>query len=192
MAKKAKKIVSISMIAVLAAALVALIALRVVGFQFRAVKSPSMEPDLPVGSLVVVKNKPLSEMKVGDDVTFVRDKNLTVVTHRIVSIDLAEESIITHGIANNTIDAPVSYDNVIGTVRLTVPYVGYFLLLLATTRGKIIAITVIISLIIIWFIIDALIRRRRPEEKQEQDETQQSDGLGSWLSSEDDASSDDL
>lgn len=156
MAKTIKRILFYAVVALLVAAIVGTVALRLLGFQFRAVLSGSMEPALPVGSMLLVKQTPLADIRVGDDITFVRDKNLTVVTHRVIAVDAENELITTQGIANNTPDSPVYYENVLGVVKVSVPLLGYAVSWLDTTQGKIIAITAIVGAVLLWLILSLI------------------------------------
>jgi len=122
---------------------------KLLGVQMRAVLTGSMEPELPVGSLVVAVPTPFEKVKVGDDVTYVLNKDLKVVTHRVIAKDEGNRMITTKGVANNTSDAPTRYDNVLGVVRLHVPLVGYPLLWLSTTQGKVISVVALAAILLI-------------------------------------------
>ena len=61
----------------------------VLGFSFLQVQTGSMEPELPVGTIVITKNTDPKELKKGDIISFYStDKEISqkVVTHRIVDI----------------------------------------------------------------------------------------------------------
>ena len=49
---------------------VVFVGVRLLGFQVYAVLSGSMEPDLPVGSLVYVKAIEPEKLEIGDDISF--------------------------------------------------------------------------------------------------------------------------
>ncbi len=113
----------------------------------KAVMTGSMEPDLPVGSLLIIKPAEYDEIKIGDDITFVRDRNLTLVTHRVIAKDDETQKITTQGIANNSADNPTSYGNVVGKVIFSIPYVGYFVIWTSDLKGKIICGIIIVALV---------------------------------------------
>lgn len=95
----------------------------------KIVKSGSMEPTIPTGSVVVVA--PAPTYSVGDVVTFGRDTRTEIpTTHRIVSVSGSgsAQSYVTQGDANEDIDPrPVTASEVIGKVWLHVPYMGFVL-----------------------------------------------------------------
>ncbi len=146
--KKAANILSTLLIALLVIAIAAvLISKLVFGVEMKAVLTGSMEPELSVGSLLIIKPAEYEEIKVGDDITFVRDKNLTLVTHRVIQKDDETQKITTQGIANNSPDNPTSFKNVVGKVVFHIPFVGYFVIWTSTVKGKIICGIIIAALV---------------------------------------------
>ena len=103
------------------------------GIHSFAVISGSMTPEIPVASLVLSKETPFDDLKVGDVITFMAAEDQTV-THRIVAIDKENKKISTKGDANDQADSkPVSYENVVGKVIFHAPYIGY---LMSMTNNK--------------------------------------------------------
>lgn len=101
-----------------------------IGWHSYIVLSGSMEPHYPVGSLVYIMPTPADNLVAGAVVAF-EGVGGTTVTHRIVSVDLERELLITKGDANQTNDpVPVSFDNVLGKVMFCLPLAGYLSLLL--------------------------------------------------------------
>jgi signal peptidase len=95
------------------------------------VRSGSMQPTIPVGSLVVVR-KNTSQYQIGDVVTF--QLGNVYVTHRIKSIQ--ENQFQTQGDANNAPDTQlVSQTSVIGKVWISIPYIGKTLTFVKTPKG---------------------------------------------------------
>ena len=91
------------------------------------VLSGSMEPEIPTGSIVFVKKE--TQYRAGDIISFSPNGiRKQVVTHRIVSEETAEDSMVftTQGDANNAPDSgKVSSEYIHGKVVFTVPYAGY-------------------------------------------------------------------
>lgn len=107
------------------------------GMKLYCVETGSMEPDYPIGSMVVVERTYFESLNEGDVITYVVSGNV-VVTHRVVGIDKEHRLLTTKGDNNPVTDAsPVSYENVLGRVNFCVPGFGYVFLFLSTRFGKI-------------------------------------------------------
>ena len=115
---------------------------RLFGFQIFGVISPSMEPAVKTGSIVYVLDADPKDIEAGDIIAFYRKGE--VVMHRAVLNDRTNGKITTKGDANDSEDiSPVPYRDLIGKVRLHIPYLGSLLLFLGTVKGKICAACVI-------------------------------------------------
>ena len=144
-----------------------LVVSMLLGFKVFCIKTASMEPEYPVGALVLVKPTPFSELAGGDVISF--NAGGAIVTHRVTDIDSRKMLLYTKGDNNNTQDfAPVAYDNVIGRVVFCVKYVGYPVLFAQTKPGKIILIDLIAILLLARIIFFFLSRRESEEEPEEQ------------------------
>lgn len=160
--KKVANILSTLLIAVLVIVLAAVLVSKLIfGVEMKAVLTGSMEPELPVGSLLVIKPAEYEEIAVGDDITFVRDKNLTLVTHRVIEKDDETQKITTQGIANNSADKPTSYGNVVGKVAFHIPFAGYFVIWTSDLKGKIICGIIIAALVA----LSILFSKSEPEKE---------------------------
>lgn len=90
----------------------------------------SMSPQLPPGTLIVVKPTPVDEIGVGDVITYQLESGQpTLVTHRVVAriVDSAGETrFITQGDANSAPDPfPILPVQIRGTVWYAVPWLGW-------------------------------------------------------------------
>lgn len=119
------------LVAVAAFLAIAFGGVRLAGLSPFAVLSGSMEPELPVGSLIYVKPVDPTEVHVGDAITF-RLESGTLVTHEVYEIDAAAREFKTHGIANVDSEgnispdaAPVPWSSLVGSVVACVPLLGY-------------------------------------------------------------------
>ena len=140
--------------------------LSCIGIQPYVVESGSMQPDIPTGSLCFINKKAKYEnMKVGDIIAFKINSN-AFATHRIVSI--TNEGFETKGDANNVIDNIITTkDNYIGQNIFSIPYVGLWVLVIQTTRGKIILGTIIIVLFLAAILIGQPSRKKQKVSKKE-------------------------
>ncbi len=112
---------------------------RFAGIDQYVVVSGSMEPAIPVGSMIYSAQTEPSTLDPGDVIVFnTTDGGNTPVTHRVVENHIADGEVITKGDANpqNDMD-PVTYSNIIGKMVLHIPMLGYIAAPIATTAGKI-------------------------------------------------------
>ena len=136
---------------------------KLLGVEMRAVVSGSMEPELPVGSLVVIVPAQADEIQVGDDISFATSDD-KVVTHRVERIDRDKNEFVTRGVANaaDAFDPPNKYENIIGVVRFHMPVAGFAFSALSTTHGKIIAVTAIAAVYLLTTILSIWTKKPEP------------------------------
>ena len=109
---------------------------RLLGYEVFDVISGSMEPELPVGSVIYVKATDPSEIQEGEIIAF--DDGNGVISHRVTTNRTSVGEFVTKGDANNIEDInPVPYDAVIGRVESHIPMMGAFMALYASTIGKV-------------------------------------------------------
>ncbi len=120
------------------AVMLPLFAPKLLGYGTYDVVSGSMEPEIPVGSLVLVKEADPQEVAEGEVIAFSSEKDQSVViTHRVVENDKANEQFITKGDANELKDMnPVPYSNLVGRVEKHYPKLGNIMAGLSTFEGK--------------------------------------------------------
>jgi signal peptidase len=116
---------------------------------YEPVYTGSMEPAIPVGSVVVIKPVDPETLKIRDIICFkLESESTTTVTHRIFNI--TDQGFITKGDANEDPDQwIVKKENVIGKAILTVPFIGYIGYFVRTPIGFILLILLPASAIII-------------------------------------------
>lgn len=150
------------------------------GFSFYAVVSGSMEPTIPVGSVIKVGKYKLDELQVGDIITYqvIDDSTnkVNVVTHRIAQLDKLEDNqvigegdeqiektvvnykIVTKGDANNAEDNyEVKPGNIIGKYEMYIPYLGYISAFAQTQLGFVLMIVLPAVILILWEAIDLVL-----------------------------------
>jgi signal peptidase len=149
----------------LAGGVVALVLLLAVGprflpYQTFTVLTGSMEPVLPVGSIIVLVPAAAGELSVGDIITFQRpDRSDQMVTHRIVAIEDTPtgKAFVTKGDANNAPDGwrvPAAGNGWRAVMAL--PLLGYFFAVVQSPLGRLALLVVpalglgIVTLFEIW------------------------------------------
>lgn len=91
------------------------------GYRIFEVASGSMEPTLQINDILLVKVNE-KDIKNNDIIAYKEKDKDTVITHRI--IDINNETIMVKGDANNTMDSPITKEQVIGKVVKVYPKLG--------------------------------------------------------------------
>lgn len=128
-----------------------ILALRVLGYNFFAVQTGSMAEIYPIGSIIIVKPTDFNQIQINDVISYYINDN-TIITHRVVSINIDKQSFITKGDENNSLDsASVYFHNVIGKPIFSIKYLGYLYLFAHTTKGKFVLVGLLILTMIVCF-----------------------------------------
>lgn len=148
--KQIYKILSVIISCLLVVFALLLVGVRLFGFTPYTILSASMEPKYPVGSLIYIRPIEKEDIVVTDDITYVFDEQLNVVTHQVIEISDDGEYFFTQGLANQSPDTnPVYYENILGKVYFCIPLLGYVASFLSSPLGLIISIL----LILIWCVL---------------------------------------
>ena len=128
--------------------------------------SGSMEPAIPVGSLVYVQPGAPEDAETDDVIAFHSSMDTgAIITHRVIKNDIVTGQIHTKGDANEKEDLyPVGYDYYMGKVVYSVPVLGRVLAFFVTFHGKIAAGS-LIGLAILLQIIGGMLESAN-EKKQ--------------------------
>ena len=164
--KKIWSILSTVLVVLIVVSAVFLMGSRLLGFQVYTVISGSMEPELSVGDLLYVKPVgSISDIQVGDDISFVLNEDLVVATHRVVRIDAEKQHLYTKGIANEIEDSdPVHFNNVIGVVRFNIPLLGFVSNFVQNPPGMYITIAAVAVLMVLVFVPDFVKKKPKAAE----------------------------
>ncbi len=112
---------------------------RLLGYEVYNVVSGSMQPAIPIGSMIFVKPTDPVALKEGDIIAF-QGKD-SVITHRVVKNNEVEGKFTTKGDANAEEDMnEVPYGALIGEVTYHCPLLGEILWVYTSTVGKAYAI----------------------------------------------------
>ncbi|TCK24263.1 signal peptidase [Pseudonocardia endophytica] len=119
---------SLVLLAAVALALAVAVVPAAVGGSALTIESPSMSPTFPVGTLVVIRPRPIDGIRIGDVVSFTDRDPATgatrTVTHRVIGVDPGP-LFRTKGDANPSPDrTPVQATQVRGVEWYAIPFVG--------------------------------------------------------------------
>ena len=137
---------------------------RIAGFEVYDVVSGSMEPEIPVGSVLYIKPCDLATVNDGDVIAYADADG--VVAHRVVTNRPSLGEFVTKGDANNVEDRePVQYDRVVGKVELHLPVFGMAIALYASPVGKAYLLMTAGCGFMLWLLADRLEPDGHPKEK---------------------------
>lgn len=119
---------------------------KVFGCNMYHVLSGSMEPELPVGSLIYVLNGEPEEVAEQEIIAFYgSQEDAGIITHRVMKNNVVSGTFRTKGDANQEEDPlPVPYENYIGRVVWTVPRLGAAMTTMTSLYGKLLAASVVL------------------------------------------------
>ncbi len=131
---------------------------KLFGLQLFEVKTASMEPEYPVGSVVYVKEAESADIAVGDIITYTLGSDTEyVMTHRVVAISEEEQTFITKGDANMVEDAePVSFSRLVGKPVCCIPGIAAISNFINSNMGVKVMIGIFVIVIMMWLIADRL------------------------------------
>lgn len=151
---------------------------RLFGFEVYNVVSGSMEPEIPVGSIVIVNEMDSEEIVEGDIIAFYSPSNPeATITHRVLEKDDAMQEFTTKGDANAEKDlAPIPYACLIGRVDFYMPYVGNIYAQFVSDSGKLVVIGIVIFAVVLQIISLYLPTGKKksvPSEKEKKEDTKE-------------------
>lgn len=122
------------------------------------VLSGSMEPEINVGDIVIVKKAKQEEIRVGDIVSFTSGN--VMVTHRIVEIadNNGKIEYTTKGDNNNTEDLrTITYQDIVGKYNYKIPKIGYAILFIQQN--------LLLVILVFVFLIVFIVTKPKRDEK---------------------------
>jgi len=144
------------------------------GYSWFTVVSESMQSEIPYGSLVIVQKTDEGEIKIGDDITFIRKADETAVTHRVINIyekygEQGDRGFQTWGIDNAEPDHEIIHSgDIVGVVKFIIPGLGNVLHQIAVIIG--------VFLVLFGGIIIISVATKKRFNKKENDSREQSIG----------------
>lgn len=124
---------------------------KLLGYQVYDVVSGSMDPAIPVHSVVLVQPAAPEELQPGEIVAY--RSGSSVVIHRLVENHIVEGELVTKGDANAEPDPlKVEYAGVLGTVTAHIPFIGIYAGALNTLPGKLYAFGFIVAAAMLYLL----------------------------------------
>lgn len=147
------------------------------GYQFYVIVSPSMEPELSVGDVILSKKYKGQPIEKGDIITFLgKEGSLEgkVVTHQVIKVEEinGELSITTKGLANNIEDPSITQNDVLSLMKYKTVAFGFIYRLVSSTPGFIF----LILLPLLILIASEIYRLAKILHGDENDENEQQKG----------------
>lgn len=148
--------------------------MAVAGFRIFTVVTESMKPEYVVGDAIVTKTIEPSEIKIGDDITYLgmaesfKDK---IVTHRVINIEKGEDGLYifeTKGIANPKADPKINESQVFGKVIYKIKSISYINSIIGNLYGMYFAIFIPFGLIL--FIEYILYKKDKDDDIEDEEE----------------------
>ena len=158
-----RRTVDLLLIALIGAVLVAVVLARglplLPGGTSFVVAGGSMEPAIPMGSVVLAAPVAPDALRAGDVVSLQIGPERAVFTHRVIRLATLPDGLYieTKGDANPAVDpALVSTADVIGRVDLAIPYAGYGVALLSTIQGVLFVCSLAALLLVAAWLFESL------------------------------------
>lgn len=150
---------------IVVAACVPLTVPRLFGLQLYTVVSGSMEPSIPTGSLIYVGETEPEDVAAGEVIAFFGSADsASIITHRVVENRTLTGEFVTKGDANEKEDMkPVSYDQYIGKVVFSAPWLGNLAYSMTSVQGRTAAVIVILAVVGLHTAASVIDRRERGE-----------------------------
>ena len=127
--------------------------INILGYRQYIVTTGSMEPEYNVGDMIIIRETPAEEIKIGDIINYISENGIDTITHRVVDIVKKDGQTYykTKGDNNNGEDTElVSYSQVKGTLVFKISKLGTIMAKLLTGTG----ITILFAIIILSYLRD--------------------------------------
>lgn len=141
------------------------------GYRVFTIVTKSMEPDLKVGDIILVKETPIEEIKKGDNVTYQGmsdDLNGKIITHQVK--DYIDENgtriLYTQGINSSTMDPAVYEFQLYGVVKYKFVVLSFIYKVITNTVGFIFFIVIPLSYVFVMELKTIVIERNKAQEKE--------------------------
>ena len=138
------------------------------GYKFLVELSDSMRDTIKIGDLVVIQDCLINDIKENDILSY-RDNNDAIVTHRVIQVVEKEGKIFfeTKGDNNKSLDVDlVPAGAVEGKFVKKIPQLGFVLVFLGSTIGKVVSGLILVIIVLISWFIHELKKSNKKDKKE--------------------------
>ena len=150
----------------------------IAGFRVFNVITESMVPEYKVGDTILTKTVNPSELKIGDDITYMGKKDPfkgMIITHRIVKIEQKDDGkyiIQTKGLANDIEDPEINESQVYGKVIYKIKSISFINGIIGNLYGMYFAIFIPFGIITF---VEFVLSKRDKDNDTDEDEDEDND-----------------
>lgn len=124
------------------------------GYRVFTIVTESMKPELQVGDIILVKEVPSDEIKVGDNITYQgmsEDLEGKIITHQVKNMieENGKKIFYTQGINSSTMDPAVYEEQIYGVVEYKFVFISFIYKIITNTVGFIFLIVLPLGYIFI-------------------------------------------
>lgn len=124
------------------------------GYRVFTIVTESMKPELQVGDIILVKEVPSDEIKVGDNITYQgmsEDLEGKIITHQVKNLieENGKKIFYTQGINSSTMDPAVYEEQIYGVVEYKFVFISFIYKIITNTYGFIFLIVLPLGYIFI-------------------------------------------
>ena len=157
--KKIGNVLAVALVAVQLIAIAFIVFMRIsggipslFGYNLFVIVSPSMEPEICIGDIIISKEYDGEDLEVGQVVTYLgREGDVAgkIVTHKVVSVSEDGETITTRGVANSGNDPDIVKSDIKSVMVYKTFLIGKIYSVISTTWGFLLLILVPMILLIV-------------------------------------------
>lgn len=139
------------------------------GYHVFTIVTESMEPELKVGDIILVKDTESNDIKIGDNITYqgMSDElNGKIITHKVVNLIKENDKNIfyTQGVNTSTIDPAVYYEQIYGVVQYKFIVLSFIYKIITNTVGFIFFIVLPLGYIFVMELKTIVVERNKAKE----------------------------
>ena len=141
------------------------------GYRVFTIVTESMKPELEVGDIILVKETPVDEIEIGDNITYLgmsEDLNGKIITHQVKNLieENGKKIFYTQGVNSNTMDPAVYESQIYGVVEYKFIFLSLIYKIITNTVGFVLLIILPLSYIFIMELKTIVVERNKAKETE--------------------------